>query len=295
MEVKVIIHKKFDGLSIKEFLKEYHVGKPLIEKIRVNKLVTLNNKPANNLELKIKEGDILIFTMEEKINFELSNNSIEVVYEDDQILIVNKPSGILIHPDGNESKDTLVNRVARYYFDQGINIEVRYAHRIDIETSGLVLFCKDFLSHSRINYEVENHIIIREYLALVNGKLLKEEGIINYPIGSDRHINNKYRVSDSNKAKKAITKYKVIKTYNNKSLISCILQTGRTHQIRVHLSYLKHPLLGDVLYGGNKKIINRVALHSYRIKLINPITLKEIEIKKDIPLDMEAALYAKQI
>ena len=289
MEIKVEVNKKYHGYSIKEFLKDFHVGKGQIEKIRVNKLVALNNQLVT-LETRVNRGDVLTFTNEEKINFALSSKSVDVVYEDEQILIVNKPSGILIHPDGNENEDTLVNRVARYYFDNRLNLEVRYAHRIDVETSGLVLFCKDFLTFAKINYEVENHLVIREYLALVAGKFNKKNGVIDLPIGSDRHINNKYRISNSPKAKESITNYLVVKEIGDKSLISCILKTGRTHQIRVHLSHLSHPLLGDKLYGGSTKEINRVALHSYRIKLVNPISEKEIEVKAELPLDMNRIL-----
>lgn len=286
MKLNLKVNEIYKGLTIKEILKEYHVGKGKIEELRNSKCVYLNNKLVT-IDEKVEENDILTFDVEEKLNFKPSKVSIEVVYEDEQILIVNKPSGILIHPDGNEDSDTLVNRVAKYYFDKGLNIEVRYAHRIDVETSGLVLFCKDFLTHSKINYEVEKHIVLREYRALVEGVISKKDGVISFPIGKDRHLNNKYRVSTSEKAKEAITNYSVIKRMNNKTFVSSILETGRTHQIRVHLSYIKHPLLGDVLYGGNKREISRVALHSYRIKLINPITFKEIEVKKDVPIDMK--------
>ena len=176
MVLRIEVNKMFEGLTIKEYLKEYHVGKGKIEEIRVNKLVTLNGKEVN-LESKLQENDILTFNMPESINFLPSSTSVEVVYEDEEILIVNKPSGILIHPDGNEvNNDTLVNRVAKYYLDKNDVREVRYAHRIDVETSGLVLFCKDFLTHAKINYEVENHIILREYRALVEGILKTKKG-----------------------------------------------------------------------------------------------------------------------
>ncbi len=290
MILNIKINEVFEGLTIKEFLKEYHVGKGKIEEIRVNKLVSLNSNIVP-LEEKIHKDDILVFNIPEKVNFNPSKNSVEIVYEDEQILIVNKPSGLLIHPDGNEkTADTLVNRVAKYYLDKNDIREVRYAHRIDVETSGLVLFCKDFLSHAKINYEVENHIVLREYRALSEGVYKVKKGKINSPIGRDRHISNKFRVSNSNKSKESITNYKVIKEKDNVSLISCILETGRTHQIRVHLSSVNHPLCGDSLYGGNKRKINRVALHSYRIKLINPITFKEIEVIKEIPLDMQKVI-----
>ena len=289
MQFDLRVNKLYSNLTIKDLLKEYHVGRGKIEELRVNKSIKLNGSIVN-LETKIKENDILSFQVEEKLNFTPSNKSVEVVYEDDQILIVNKPSGILIHPDGNQNCDTLVNRVARYYLDHGIKIEVRYAHRIDVETSGLVLFCKNFLCHSKLNHEIEKHIVTREYRALVSGTLSKKEGVINFSIGKDRHSSNKFRVSDSEKAKVAITNYKVIKTIKNKSLVSCVLETGRTHQIRVHLSSIKHPLLGDTLYGGNKKEIDRVALHSFRIKLINPFSFNEIEVIKDIPFDMKKVM-----
>ena len=285
MRINLKVNKIYQGLTIKELLKEYHVGRGKIEELRNTKSVFLNGE-ASSIEQRINENDVLSFDVEEKLNFIPSNQSVEVVYEDEQILIVNKPTGLLIHPDGNGNKDTLVNRVARYYYDKGINMEVRYAHRIDVDTSGLVLFCKDFLTHAKINYEVEQHIIIREYRALVSGIMSKNNGVIDFSIGKDRHLSNKYRVSNSDKAKEAITHFNVIKRMNDKTLVSCILETGRTHQIRVHLSSIKHPLLGDVLYGGTKKEINRVALHSYRIKLINPFTFKEIEVTKEIPMDM---------
>lgn len=285
MILRLEVNEIYDGLSIKEFLKEYHVGKSKIEEIRTKKLVSLNQNNVS-LETKIKAGDILIFDMPESLNFIPSNKSADIVYEDEQILIVNKPSGIIIHPDGNDNQDTLVNRVAKYYLDKNDIREIRYAHRIDGETSGLVLFCKDFLTHSKLNYEIENHIVLREYRAVVEGILTNKKGMINFSIGRDRHISNKYRISNSDKAKEAITNYKVVKTYKNVSLVSCILQTGRTHQIRVHLSSINHPLCGDVLYGGKKDKIQRVALHSFRIKLINPITFIEVEVIKEIPKDM---------
>ena len=290
MILNIKVNEVFDGITIKEFLKEYHVGKAKIEDIRVNKLVTLNYKNAS-LEEKLHKDDTLIFDMPEIINFSPSKNNVEVVYEDEEILIVNKPSGILIHPDGDDkNQDTLVNRVAKYYVDKNDIREVRYSHRIDVETSGLVLFCKNFLSHAKINFEVENHIVLREYRAISEGIYKVKKGKINSPIGRDRHISNKFRVSNSDKSKDSITNYKVIKEKDNVSLVSCILETGRTHQIRVHLSSINHPLCGDVLYGGNKRKINRVALHSYRIKLINPITFEEIEVIKDIPLDMKKVI-----
>lgn len=289
MRVEFRVGERYSEMSIKELLKQFHVGKGKIEEIRVNNKTLLNNEVVG-LETVLKKDDIVSFYNEEKNNFSPSSVSVDVVYEDEHFLIVNKPSGLLIHPDGNFYEDTLVNRVAKYYEEKGYDLEVRYAHRIDYETSGLVIFCKDFLTHARINYEIEQHIVQRKYLALCSGVFNKKIGIINLPIGRDRHISNKFRVSNSEKAKTSITNYEVISYLNGISLVSCLLETGRTHQIRVHLSSIKHPLLGDSLYGGNCKKINRVALHSHSVKINDPYLERVIEVKVDLPEDMKKLL-----
>lgn len=285
-KVELVIGKLYEGFTIKEVLKSFYVGKAKIEEIRKSKQIFINSYPVN-LEYNVKENDILSIGFSEKINCIPINKSIEILYEDEQIIIVNKPSRLLIHPDGS-NKECLVNYIANYYLSKGINREIRYIHRIDFETSGIVVFAKDFLTFSLLNHQVETHEIVREYLALVTGVLKKDKDTINLPIGRDRHVSNKYRVSVGSKgAKESITHYEVVESFKNYSLIKCRLETGRTHQIRVHLSYLKHPLLGDTLYGGSKKYIDRVALHSYHVSLDNPIDGKHIDITCEIPNDFK--------
>ena len=283
-KINIEITDKFSLLTIKEFLKENNVGRGKIEYIRVNKL-SLVNDVFMPLETKLQKGDKLSFIIDENIDFVAENKDIDVVYEDEYVLIVNKPINMIIHPDDKSKTGTLVNLVANYYKKKNINRQVRYIHRIDKDTSGLVLFAKDFLSEAILLKDLQNNLISRYYLALVEGKLERKSGTINAPIGKDRHINNKMCVSST--GKEAISKYELVNQFNNYCLVKFKLLTGRTHQIRVHASYINHPLLGDVVYGGNYQYIKRIALHSHQIDFIHPITKKELSIKLDIPNDMK--------
>ena len=284
-KVKYIVNEKHNDITLKEYFTFFYLGKSMIYKLFLYKRVYLNGNLALESDI-IHSNDVIEIEIDECIDVPISSNSVEIVYEDDYILVVNKPVGIIIHSDGNDDIDTLVNRVANYYKKQNINRNVRYLHRIDKETSGLVLFAKDFLTYSKLSHDIENHTLKREYLALVHGYLKNNEGVINIPIGRDRHIANKYRVGKSKHSKDAITHYYVVKRYEDYTYIRLLLETGRTHQIRVHMSSINHPLLGDVLYDGKKKYISRVALHSFRITMIHPYSLKEIVISKKEPTDM---------
>lgn len=286
-KVEFSVLKSFDTFTIKEFLKEYNVGRAKIEEIRVGKTAYLNGVQVN-LETVIHTGDILSFEIKEDVDVKPSKESVEVIYEDDFLLIVNKPSGIIVHSDGND-KETMCSRVARYYLDHNIKRKVRYAHRLDEETTGILIFAKDFLTLAKINEMVEKHSLNRDYLALVMNKFSPSllEGTINKNIARDRHVSNKFRVGNGDNSKPAITKYKVLSGKAGVNLVYLHLLTGRTHQIRVHMASINHPLLGDTLYGGNKNIINRVALHSYHIDFKHPITNEYLSLNCSMPKDMD--------
>ena len=285
-QIKIVVNKEYQDLNIKEFLKCFNVGRGKIEEIRVNKSCVLNGK-ITSLEEVLKENDELVFLLDEKINYEPYNYLLEVCYEDDYLLIVNKPSGMLVHPDDESNTTTLVNVVANYYYEKKIFRNVRYVHRIDYDTSGIVIFAKDFLTQGKLDEMISKHELKRYYLAFCHNKFKNNKGEINLPIGRDRHQNNAYRVGKSSKSKEAITDYEVINSYKNYSLVKLLLKTGRTHQIRVHMSYLNHPLLGDKLYNGKDDLISRVALHSYEVKFIHPITKEYIDVVCKLPVDME--------
>lgn len=283
-EIKILVSKEYQGKTIKEFLKLNNVGRGKVEAIRVNKQSFINGE-YKNLETALKENDYLSFIINEEIDFIADDKKLDIVYEDDYILLVNKPSDIIIHPDDKTKGKTLVNIVANYYKEKGINRKVRYIHRLDKETTGLILFAKDFLSEAILLKELQNDNISRKYLAFLEGKLNKKEGIIKANIDKDRHVNGKMCIAKS--GKEAISKYKVIKEFKEYSLVEFSLLTGRTHQIRVHASYINHPLLGDVLYGGNMLYSSRVALHSYSISFNHPTNKKPIDICINLPIDLD--------
>lgn len=282
-KVRVNISISDEGLTIKEYLKKHNVGRGKIEEIRVNHSSFINELYAP-LETCLHENDFLSFDIREEIDFIPQDGSLDVVYEDDYFLAVNKPANMIIYPDSKEKKGTLVNLIANYYIKNNIHRKIRYLHRIDKETTGLILFAKDFLSEAILLKEFENHTIYRAYLALLEGKIKRKKGTISACIGQDRHINGKMCIN--NKGKNAISKYRLIKEYNNYSLVEFTLLTGRTHQIRVHASYFLNPLLGDVLYGGTLQYISRVALHSYKMRFIHPFTNKEVLIQAKLPNDI---------
>ncbi len=283
-ELKYIISKQFENKTIKEFLKECNIGRGKVETIRVSKQSFINGE-YKHLDTPLKENDVLSFNVEEEIDFECDDKPLKVAYEDEHILIVNKPVNMLVHPDDKSKRGTLANLVANYFKQNNIKRKVRYIHRIDKETSGLVIFVKDFISEAILLKDIESHSIKRTYIALVEGVFKPEKGIIIAPIGQDRHKNGKMCVSSN--GKDAITEYQVMKVIDDYSVVKFNLKTGRTHQIRVHSSFKKHPLLGDVLYGGNMERINRVALHSYSVEFTHPITKKVIEVKSPLPYDFK--------
>ena len=279
--VKVVIDSRFDNLTILELLNYYHLGK---EKIKKVKFYLNDNLVDKYKELKL--NDVLVLEYDDQIDFLPDNKKLKILYEDENLLIVDKPIGMLVHPDSKDKRATLVNIVSNYYHITNQNISVKYLHRIDIDTSGIVVFAKDILTASIIGEEIKNHTFIRRYLCIASGRFDSDSGIYNYPIAENRYIANKKRVSPT--GKEAITHYKVIKRLkNNLNLCEVELKTGRTHQIRLHFSYTGHPLVGDSLYNGNTNILNRQALHSYEVDFIHPIKNKRIHIICELPQDMQ--------
>ena len=284
-QVTFKINNSYQNMTIKEFLKTIHVGRGKIEEIRVNKRAFINSQ-VESLDYILKKGDILSFIICEKINYDVKNvdETLDVLYEDDYLLIVNKSAGMLVHGDGNDNNITLCHVVAKYYSENNIERNVRPIHRIDVDTSGIVIFAKDFITEAALCYELEQHNIERKYLALVSNSL-PAEGTITYRLGRDRHNAKKWRVSST--GVEATTHFKIIKNISRKiNLVELKLETGRTHQIRVHMSHRNNPLLGDLLYNGDATQINRTALHSSSVVFINPITKDYITVECPLPSDM---------
>ena len=275
MKINYIVDKK---ITVRDYLLSFYMSKTRIYKLFLDKCVSLNGEVINERKI-INPNDILTIDYKEEIDYKPNDINIDILFEDEYFLIINKPKNIIIHDESN----SLCNIVASYYKKNNINLNVRFAHRLDKDTTGVIVFVKCPLALSYMNHYIETHEIRREYIAVVNGIFKNKKGTIDLPIGEDRHISNKKRVSKT--GQKAITHYAVIKEANGNSLISVILETGRTHQIRCHMGYIGHPLIGDKLYGDKSNFNDRYLLHSKKISFIHPFTKKLIVVEAKIPDD----------
>lgn len=273
------------------------ISRSKIQKLISQEKILVNGNSVSN-NYVVKSGDMICVdsNLDFSISVEKEDIPLEVVYEDDYLLIVNKESGMVVHPaPGNYSK-TLVNALL-YKFSLSKNDTIRpgIVHRIDKDTSGLLVVAKDDKTHELLSNMIKNKEVERIYIALVDGIIPHETGTIDAPIGRDIDNRQKMKVTDIN-AKSAITHFRVIKRfYNvNQTLIECKLETGRTHQIRVHMAYIGYPIYNDPVYGKRKNTTSfGQFLHSKSISFIHPIT-NEV-IKKEVELPYEFKKYLDEI
>lgn len=237
---------------------------------------------------KVKENDIVsIDIKEESIDIVPEKMDIDIVYEDDYLAVINKASGVVVHPAVGNYSHTLVNGLM-YHFNsiskEG-SIRPGIVHRLDKDTSGLMIVAKDDKTHELLSDMIKNRKVERHYLALVWGVVSHDRGRIEAPIGRDISDRQKYTVTDLN-GKDSITNFTVIERFKEVTLIDCKLETGRTHQIRVHMNYIGHPIVNDSVYC-KKKVINSFGqmLHSYSLKFIHPITKEALSFKQEPPLE----------
>ena len=264
---------------------ELDLSRSAIKKMIDDHLITINNKPAK-ASLLVKEGDTIEVTFkEEEIVCEQEEMPLDIVYEDDFLAIINKPSGLVVHPAVGNPRHTLVNGLLYHFNKLSSKNTIRpgIVHRLDKDTSGLMIVAKDDKTHDILAKMIKNKDVERKYLALVWGNIRHQTGTIDAPIGRDINNRQKYTVTDIN-SKDSVTHFKVLERFKNATLIECKLDTGRTHQIRVHLNYIGHPVVNDPLYG-NRKLINDFGqmLHSKSIKFIHPYSKKEIYFEKEPP------------
>ncbi len=232
--------------------------------------VSSNYKVKLNDKIEIKEED-----MDFSIDIVKENIPLDIVYEDEYLLVINKKSGMVTHPAPGNYTGTLVNALL-YKFDlEGDPIRPGIVHRLDKDTSGLMVVAKNEKVHDLLASMIKDKKVERHYLALVEGVIPHETGTIDAPIGRDIYNRQKMAVTDVN-GKDSITHFKVLKRYKDKTLVECVLETGRTHQIRVHMAYIKHPVVNDPLYNKKKADSFGQMLHSKSIKFTHPITGKEI-------------------
>ena len=256
------------------------------------KLIKLNKIQLNHQTCDTRKTGTLGDTITINFDYEEDNSNIvptemdlNIIFEDDWLLVVNKPAGIAIHPSVLHYSDSLCNGI-RFYFDKiGLKKKIRPVNRLDLNTSGLVVFAKcEYIQECLIN-QMKNNQFKKEYLAVCNGIFDKKSGTINLPIA--RKENSIIERCISENGQTAITHYTVLKEFDNYSLVKCSLETGRTHQIRVHMSAIGHPLLGDSLYGSISNLINRQALHCFNLQFIHPVYNNDLNFWGDLPNDFK--------
>ena len=252
--------------------------------------VYINNNIINKSSYKLKQNDNIEFNDIEPITLDVTEENIplNIIYEDDDILIIDKPKGMVVHPSNGHYNGTLVNAIMYHCKNKlsSINGVIRpgIVHRIDKDTSGILCICKNDKAHQNISNQFKEHTNIRKYKTIVKGVLNDDEGIIDKPIGRDKK--NRLRMAIDENGKNAITKYKVIERFNNYTFVECELFTGRTHQIRVHMKSIGHPVLGDLLYGSDDnriKFRDGQILHAFYLSFIHPNTNKKVEFISELP------------
>ncbi len=286
MEIKVQIENS--NQRIDNFLPNIlELSRSKVSKMIQNEKILVNNQKTKNSYL-LKENDIITTSEyeEEPMNLEPMNMNLDIVFEDDDVIVVNKKNGVVVHPAVGNKTNTLVNGLLYHSKSlSNINGEFRpgIVHRIDAYTTGLLMVAKNNKAHEVLAKELEEKKTTRKYIALVWGVIKEETGTIDAPIGRDKVDRKKMNVTDVN-AKEAVTHFKVIERYKNATLIELQLETGRTHQIRVHMNYIGHPVVNDPVYG-RRKLIDETGqcLHAKTIGFIHPTTHQYMEFTSELP------------
>lgn len=299
---------KFDVLSsdrIDKIITNYfkinifNFSRTKIQKLIKQKKVQVNNNIIkSNYFCKIGDKIIIKFSISRINKLKPLKKSLKILYEDNYLMIINKPNNLVVHPAPGHKNDTLVNilltkgnqwSTVNGYIRPGI------VHRIDKQTTGILILAKNNIIHNKLQQQIKTKKLKRYYLAIVHGKIIENKIKIDAPIGRDYNNRKKMTVTEKN-SKKAITNIIVIKRFNDYTYIECELESGRTHQIRVHLKYINYPIVGDPLYGliSEKKENFGQYLHAYQLKFIHPITKKYLKITASLPNDFKQKLIKLQ-
>lgn len=282
----IVKDKKYQNIN--QILKqEFQISARLMHKLILEKHVLLNRCIIDTRE-SVALGD----TVTVNLDFEENSENIvpvkvklDIIFEDDGLLILNKPAGIAVHPSILHYENSLSNGVKYYFESIGLKRKIRPVNRLDLNTSGLIIFAKNEYMQECLIRQMNSGSFKKEYIAIVQGVFNKPYDTINLPIA--RKNNSIIERCISSNGQEAITDYCVLQKFDNYSIVRCTLKTGRTHQIRVHMSAIGHPLLGDTLYGITSPLINRQALHSYKVAFIHPIFHEDMEFTCDLPDDMK--------
>lgn len=285
------VEKENTGIRIDKYLSDNmeNISRSYLQKLLKDKSITVNNK-AIKANYKVQEGDMVSVSVPEPEEPDILPEEIplDILYEDDSLMVVNKPKDMVVHPSAGHTSGTLVNAVLFHCKGNlsGINGIMRpgIVHRIDKDTTGALLICKTDTCHRILAEQLKVHSITRKYRAVVQGNLKDDEGTVEGPIG--RHTTDRKKMAINYKnGKEAITHYRVLERFGNATYIECQLETGRTHQIRVHMASIGHPLLGDTTYGSSKNPyhLQGQALHAMVLGFLHPVTNEYMEFTAPLP------------
>lgn len=273
--------------NVKEVLKaEFSMSDRLLLKLKKLDKIYLNGN-VTSVNHPVLENDLIECYLdyeEDNSNIVPTEMPLNIIYEDKAYIVVNKPAGIPVHPSMDHYADSLSNGIAFYFNQIGLKKKIRPVNRLDKDTSGIVIFAKNEYTQECLVRQMKSKEFIKKYIAVVTGSLDNFEGTINAPIARKEGSIIERCVSETGDI--AITHYKVLKRKTDFDIVECILETGRTHQIRVHFAYLGHSLLSDTLYGTSSSLINRQALHAYEVEFTHPLSKKKVKYITTVPEDL---------
>ena len=274
------------GYTVKDILRShFSFSSRMMTRFKLNDCITLNGE-AVKVNTETAPGDVVCVSLpDERSHFDPENIPIQPVYEDDDILIIDKPAGFVVHPTKGHPAHTIANGLARYIENTGQSFKIRFVNRLDMDTSGLLVIAKNAFCQECIAKQARESKVVKKYIAVVCGVISDDTGLIDAPIGRPDPEKAARGVTASGHP--SATRFTVLERFRNATLVELQLETGRTHQIRVHMSHIGHPVTGDRLYGGeNVLLIERQALHACFISFIHPVNGGLIEVSAKTPDDI---------
>ncbi|MBQ3184945.1 MAG: RluA family pseudouridine synthase [Firmicutes bacterium] len=279
-----------EGKELREIMREhFDFSSRLRNRIKREKLVMVDGVSTPGWKKPVVGAEIRITLPYETSGFEPQNIPLDIVYEDDDLMIINKQPGLIVHPTKGHPTGTVANALMYYMEQTGKPFKIRFVNRLDMDTSGLLVVAKNSYTQNDYTKQMKENTVEKRYIAVVKGIVESDEGTIDLPIGRPDPDHVRRGVMEDGAP--SVTHYKVLDRYNGYSLVELLLETGRTHQIRVHMSHIGHPVLGDWLYEGlNPLLIDRQALHAAKLTFTHPMTKKRMTFEAPIPEDIKKAI-----